>query len=305
MVWTTSNAAGGLILCHPFVTVDLKGKRLLRAGGAISERVPLLIAASRGHYLKGTLVHEAARGIILEGALQGDAAVAAGERMAQELEEVAHGLCEDIFLCAISLYTEESFLYRACNATMRTVPRHLSEVLAQSPLRFFIAILQWALIWHPKFGSVYGRDAIVYRGCVQPRPAVGEVLTMRGFTSFSLDEPKAAAFSAHALLKEGMERIVFCVKLPRTKRTDRIGGLWFGCAVRPGGGVADEDAEGEEEVIVLDGMRLIVQSVEVGSDEPFDPNAYGGRYPEPLTKVVAIVDEEHTKAYFRMVTEMS
>ena len=134
----------------------------------------------------------AAKGIVEEGMVTGETVEA--EKMAAELRAVKGGSKAEIEKMVLSLYTRESFLYRAVNGALRDNDRSKCDTLG--------AFSQ--LLYHCDCSSTFnelGYKEELYRGAQLDQhtvesyqQAVGQVKTWDGFSSTSKNRIKAELF---------------------------------------------------------------------------------------------------------------
>lgn len=134
-------------------------------------------------------------GIILEGKLLKKELDA--QRMADQLKNCGTSE-EEIFSCAIRLYSSASFLYTLLNDTLRSEDTSKADTLGP---------ITWLLNAHIAQNTVVEGDEFnVYRGATlseemigQYLEAVGKQIVWRGFTSTSKNRAVAEMFSGNAL----------------------------------------------------------------------------------------------------------
>jgi hypothetical protein len=125
------------------------------------DEVPMLIGAFRRVFVVTQLLPQAADGIRHVGEVLGGDEAAVGLRLARELLAGASGGADLLRDNAISLYTQDTWLYRAANRLLRGTSEPGEERLWP-----FVSILQMSLIrTRPKEndGGLIYRSAIIER----------------------------------------------------------------------------------------------------------------------------------------------
>ncbi|CAF1373998.1 unnamed protein product [Adineta ricciae] len=141
------------------------------------------------------LAKRAANGILVEGRHLNQELQA--ERMAAELRECVHKTERETHQCAVRLYSEETFLYKLLNATLRN--EDLSKV---TTLGSFYVLLWQYTVKH----SINLPELTVYRGTtLLPgmiegyQEALGHPITYYAFTSTTKDFRVAEQFGGNAI----------------------------------------------------------------------------------------------------------